>query len=47
MPYKPRSLKKQALKTSDNFKALLVTGPRQVGKTTFPRAIAAPERKCD
>jgi predicted AAA+ superfamily ATPase len=45
MPYKPRSLKKQALKTSNNFKALLVTGPRQVGKTTFLRAIAASERK--
>ena len=31
----PRSLEKTILKTSRSFKALLLTGPRQVGKTTL------------
>ena len=37
--YIQRSLSKVVLKTSQSFKVLLLTGPRQVGKTTLLKKI--------
>jgi len=35
MAYIKRDMENTFLKTSEQFKAVLVTGPRQVGKTTI------------
>ncbi len=43
--YIRRFLEKPFLEANDFFPALLVTGARQVGKTTFLRKIAEPERR--
>lgn len=43
--YIKRSLEKPFLEASHFFPALLITGARQVGKTTFLRAIAEKERR--
>ena len=43
--YIPRHLQKVIESAGNFFPALLLTGPRQVGKTTFLRHIAEPERK--
>ena len=37
MPYIERDLKERILKTSSEYACILVTGPRQVGKTTLLR----------
>jgi predicted AAA+ superfamily ATPase len=42
--YIKRHLEKVVLDASKNFKVILVTGPRQVGKTTMLRKIASKER---
>ena len=44
MIYKERTLKFSFTVASENFKVILLTGPRQVGKTTFLRGIAGAER---
>ncbi|GAB7140821.1 ATP-binding protein [Deferribacterales bacterium RsTz2092] len=44
MLYRERTLQRVVLKASDNFKIVLLTGMRQVGKTTFLHHIASNER---
>lgn len=44
MPYIRRELERKFLRLNDFFKALLVTGARQVGKTTMLRHLAEPGR---
>ena len=41
MAYINRDIEKAFIKTSDQFKAVLVTGPRQVGKTTMLKKLMA------
>jgi len=43
--YVPRTLEKGILRVSKEFPALLVTGPRQVGKTTLLRHLLEAERR--
>lgn len=43
--YFDRTLEKTIKNTSDTFPVLLVTGPRQVGKSTLLERMAEPERK--
>ena len=43
--YHPRTLKSKWIELSKQFPVLLLTGPRQVGKTTFLKHIAEPTRK--
>lgn len=43
--YIKRALEEVVLKTSRTFPVLLLTGPRQVGKTTMLKKIMEPERK--
>jgi predicted AAA+ superfamily ATPase len=43
--YYPRALKKRWFELSDQFPVLLLTGPRQVGKTTFLHHISEPTRQ--
>ncbi len=43
--YITRTIEKAALSISDTYPVLLVTGPRQVGKTTLLQKLASPERK--
>ena len=45
MTYYPRTLDEGWLAASDQFPALMLTGPRQVGKTTFLRHICGKERR--
>ena len=46
--YIKRALEETVLKTSRTFPVVLVTGPRQVGKTTMLKKLMEPERKiCD
>ena len=45
MTYKERTLKDVILETSKNFKIILLTGMRQVGKTTFLKNLDNKERK--
>jgi len=40
-----RSIKKAILETSESFPVLLLTGPRQVGKSTLLESLAEPSRK--
>lgn len=40
MKYKPRTLEHFFLKSSQQFPVMIVTGPRQIGKTTFLRHMA-------
>ncbi|NLI92254.1 MAG: ATP-binding protein [Peptococcaceae bacterium] len=42
--YIKRIIEKTIKKTSDTFRVLLVTGPRQVGKTTVLRQVSEPNR---
>lgn len=44
MDYIERSITKKLLKSSKTFKAVLLTGPRQVGKSTLLKRIF-PDRK--
>jgi predicted AAA+ superfamily ATPase len=44
-PYFERTLIKEIIRVSQNFKSVLVTGPRQVGKTTLLRHAAEEGRK--
>jgi hypothetical protein len=44
MPYLTRTLEPSFLDASSQFPVLLLTGPRQVGKTTFLRHVAEPSR---
>ncbi len=44
MNYTTRTLETYFLKANSQFPALLVTGPRQIGKTTFLRHLSAPDR---
>lgn len=41
MDYIKRALEEKFMRMSANFKAVLVTGARQVGKTTMLRHLAA------
>jgi predicted AAA+ superfamily ATPase len=43
--YIPRALEPVICDASDTFKVLLLTGPRQVGKTTLLRELAGPDRR--
>ncbi len=43
--YINRAVEETVLKTSRTFPVLLLTGPRQVGKTTLLKHLAGPERK--
>lgn len=43
--YFERTLTREIANMSENFKAILVTGPRQIGKTTLLRHIAGESRK--
>jgi len=43
--YYPRALKKRWFELSDQFPVLLLTGPRQIGKTTFLHHISEPTRQ--
>ena len=40
-----RNLENAFMKASSSFSAVVLTGARQVGKTTFLRHISEPERK--
>lgn len=42
--YQPRTIEEACLRASRQFPVLLLTGPRQVGKTTTLRHLAGPER---
>ena len=42
--YITRELERKFLKLNDFFKVILVTGARQVGKTTMLKHLAAPDR---
>ena len=44
MPYKTRTLERFFLQASQQFPVMLLTGPRQTGKTTFLRHLAGEER---
>ncbi len=44
MNYTTRTLETYFLKANSHFPALLVTGPRQIGKTTFLRHLSTPDR---
>ena len=44
MRYQPRTLEKSIRVLSDTFPVLLVTGPRQVGKSTLLEHCASPDR---
>ena len=44
MRYITRELERKFLKLNDFFKVILVTGARQVGKTTMLKHLAAPDR---
>ena len=43
--YIRRAIEETILRTAATFPVLLVTGPRQVGKTTVLEALAEPNRK--
>ena len=43
--YIPRAAEAAVRKIAETFPVLLVTGPRQVGKTTLLERLAEPERK--
>lgn len=43
--YYPREIKEPWLQTSEQFPVLLLTGPRQIGKTTFLQHICGKDRK--
>ena len=43
--YYERAIAQTVLNVSETFPVLLVTGPRQVGKTTLLEKLAAPDRK--
>ena len=43
--YYGRSLQKKWLKVSESFPVLLLTGPRQVGKTTMLKNIREKKKK--
>ena len=43
--YINRAMEETVLRTSSTFPVLLLTGPRQVGKTTLLKHLAGPERK--
>ena len=45
MSYRERTIRNALSKISDNFKVVLLTGMRQVGKTTFLRRIIGKDRK--
>ncbi len=45
MSYIPRHMEKAFLKLSQSYSAILLTGPRQAGKTTMLRALAQAEDK--
>jgi hypothetical protein len=42
--YIPRAIEPSIRSIAETFPVLLVTGPRQVGKTTLPRHVAKPPR---
>ena len=44
MRYIPRSIKQKLLRVSDSFPVVLVTGPRQVGKTTLLQMLSKDDR---
>ena len=44
MPYKTRTLEGFFLQASQQLPVMLLTGPRQTGKTTFLRHLAGKER---
>jgi predicted AAA+ superfamily ATPase len=44
-PYFERTLSKEIARLSENFKAILINGPRQIGKTTLLKHTAEKERK--
>ena len=45
MPYIKRDLEKKILSLSQEYPAILITGPRQVGKTTLLRRLMAQDRE--
>ena len=45
MPYIKRDLEKKILSLSQEYAAILITGPRQVGKTTLLRRLMAQDRE--
>ena len=46
MEYITRELERKFLKLNDFFKVILVTGARQVGKTTMLKHLADSDRTC-